>query len=189
MSSIRSASSRIRISTLLKSTNFFFLKSINRPGVQTRTSTRPLLQLFLLLQIIYSAKQRKRPARNIHSKVVRIFVYLHDKFPRGGENQRARSAERPFPFNRMLKEVAENCNKKCCGLSRSGLSLGGNIVAGKCFGKRLCLNRRAVLKFQVIDCVKNFRREVEIVESFFPLNGGDRKNRTIPGLRRSSGRR
>lgn len=70
----------------------------------------------------------------------------------------------------LSQEVSENGYEESSRLSGSGLRLGCDVITGKRFYQSFRLDRRAVLKFEVIDCVHQLVRKMEIMKASFPID-------------------
>ncbi len=116
MSSMRSASSSTKHSTLFSLTMFCPIRSHRRPGVAIRISAPRWIALDLR-HLGYAAENHRRGERCIARVLADIFVDLQCKLTRRRQDQRADNAGLAF----FLAQVLDDRHGKRAGLARAGL--------------------------------------------------------------------
>ena len=163
MSSMRSASSRIKYSTCERSTPLFCRWAIMRPGVAITTSA-PFSMPFLLdvpaLAVATAVDHRRREGR-IVGEALELLVDLLRQLARRHDDQR---------FHHIVgvaldEQFVQQRQRIGRGLSRTGLGAADNVAALQNHRNRVLLHGSHLVEIHILKTVEDFILQVEFIET------------------------
>ncbi len=141
-------------------------------------------QLELLVEV-HAADEAHHVQVGVLGQVQRVIGDLHHEFTGRRDDQCARFAHIAVPRRWSVEQLCDGGDEKRSRLACAGLGAANGISAGEGIAEHLGLDRRAVGKTQVMNCVHQLGCELEVVEAGLAFGRFDLEVLQLP--RRSGG--